>query len=266
MKKLEKLLNSYQKLDITPSIEDEKRLLYNYVYWSTKLEGNRLTLSQTIQLLSSDSISGNNIRVFDVLEQKGMYKALVLMLNSVQKKSKLSVELILKFNWAALSYLWNYDDAYIGAKNIGQLINDFKCSQNVIQINKGGQFLEDIIPLSTPKNVNENMNSLIDSINSSPKSILEKVAYLAQELWLHQPFVDGNKRTERLLINFLLMKEGYPLFVFDDDYNSIMIEQYYKGTPDLLKNYIEKKLSIQMKASIDKEKNIKPNTGFRMIL
>lgn len=266
MKKLDELLKTYQSLDILPSIEDEKNLMFNYVYWTTRLEGNKLSLSQTTQLLSSDSISGDNIRTKDVLEQKGMYKALVLMLNSVTENIPLSIDLILDFNWTALSYLWNYEDAYIGAKEKGQQINQFKCSQNTIQINKGGVFLEDIMPLSTPKSVKANMIELINTVNNSKKSVIQKVAYLAQELWLHQPFVDGNKRTGRLLINFLLMKAGYPLFIFDDDYNTLLIRQYYEKKDNLLTDYIKDKLVKQMTTDINKQKNIKPNNGFRMLL
>ena len=39
---------------------------------------------------------------------------------------------------------------------------------------------------------------LIESINKSDKNTIDKCVYLAQEIWIHQPFVDGNKRTGRL--------------------------------------------------------------------
>lgn len=126
------------------------------------------------------------------------------------------------------------------------------------------------MPLSSPENVNQNMEELIETVNKSEKSVLDKAVYLAQEIWLHQPFVDGNKRTGRLLINFLLMEEGFPLFVFNNEnsnYNSLLVEQYYESKPDLIKNYIEETLSEKLSNSITSYSKIKTDfKGFRMIL
>ena len=96
---INKTLFEYKKLKTTLSLEEEKELLYKYVYFTNKLEGNKLTFSQTSQLLSTDTVSGNNVRTTDILEQKGMYKALVRMLKAVKNKEILSIELLLELNW-----------------------------------------------------------------------------------------------------------------------------------------------------------------------
>jgi len=272
LKELEKLLKKYTINGFTPSIEEEKKLMYAYVYATNKLEGNSLTLSQTTQLLSSDTVSGEKIKTFDILEQKGMYKALSRMLKAVREKEELSIELMLELNWLTLSYLWKYEDMYFNAKSKGQKENEFKISNNKIKITRDGIKIEEIIPLSTPKTVKENMQYLIKTINQSKgKLVVEKSVYLAQEIWLHQPFVDGNKRTGRLLINFLLMKKGYPLFVFDSEknnYNSLLVEQYMEHKTDLVINYIKEKLKVEMNKSINSIKNAKRANkgGFRMML
>ena len=161
--------------------------MYEYVYATNKLEGNQLTLAQTTQLLSSDTVSGEHIKTFDILEQKGMYKALSRMLKAVRDKENLTIELMLELNWLALGYLWKYEDAYTGAKSKGQEEGKFKISKNIIQIRQGGKVVETIDPFSTPDNVKENMESLIKTIQESDKPILKKAVYLAQEVWLHQP-------------------------------------------------------------------------------
>jgi len=245
--------------------------MYAYVYATNKLEGNKLTLSQTTQLLSSDTVSGDHIKTSDILEQKGMYKALSRMLRAVREKESLSIELMLELNWLTLSYLWKYEDAYTNAKSKGQKKGVFKISKNKINITRDSELITVIEPLSTPKTVNKSMLNLVNIIEQSKKFVLQKAVYLAQEIWLHQPFVDGNKRTGRLLINFLLMKKGYPLFTFDSDsqnYNSLLVEQYMEGTENLVINYISEKLKEQMKQSITKFKNInkKGKDGFRMML
>lgn len=269
MKKLEALLKKYKEIKTTLSIEEEQSLMYEYVYATNKLEGNRLTLVQTTELFMSDTISGNNIRTSDILEQKGMYKALKRMLVAAKNNEDLSIELILELNWLSIGSLWN-EDYYLDAKSKGQITNRFKISQNVISIKQNGVEKEKILPLSSPNNVEENMISLLQKINTSDKNIFDKCVFLAQELWIHQPFVDGNKRTGRLLINFLLLKDGFPLFSFDNEnqnYNSLLVEQYYDSKPDLVKNYLVEMLSTKMQTAIDNNSKIKTDfKGLRFML
>jgi Fic family protein len=264
-----KILEEYKILGMALSIEEEKELFYKYVYATNKLEGNKLTLSQTTQLLSSDTITGNNIRTSDILEQKGMYKALMRMLKAIREKEALSIELLLELNWLSIGNLWKDDNYYVDAKLKGQTEGTFKISQNQIRITKGGKVLLHQDSLSNPNNAKENTQNIIDTVLKSDKPIIEKAAFLAQEIWLHQPFVDGNKRTGRLLINFLTMIEGFPLFVFEDNsinYNALLVEQYLEKKPGLVMNYIDKRLQSTMKNYIKNYKKPNKGNGFRMFL
>ena len=268
---MEKLLNQYKNIKHSLSFEEEKEMLYQYVYFTNKLEGNNLSYAQTTELLSSDTISGNNIKTHDILEQKGMYKAVVRMLNAASNKEALSLNLIKELNAYILSSLWKDDANFIQSKQHGQTLNSFKLTQNVIRINKGGKLLKKIEPLSSPENVDENMTKLISSVNASEKSTLEKAMYLAQEIWLHQPFVDGNKRTGRLLINFLLIKEGYPLFFYEDkstNYNNLLVQEYIENKKKLVLAYVKERLVFTMKKAIKSDNDIEPSKdlGFRLLL
>ena len=269
MEKLFDLLQKYKTLNVIPSLEEEQAQLYEYVYTTNRLEGNQLSLLQTTELFKSDTISGTNIRNSDILEQKGMYRALKRMLLAVKNKEELSIKLILELNWMCIGSLWN-EDYYTNAKEKGQLQNQFKISQNVISIKQNGVEKEKIMPLSSPTDVQQNMETLIGNINKSEASVLDKAVFLAQEIWIHQPFVDGNKRTGRLLINFRLMKEGFPLFSYSSEslnYNSLLVEQYYESKPDLVKNYIIETLSNKMNNDIEAFSKIKKDfKGFRMML
>lgn len=269
MEELINLLKKHSTLNVIPSLEEEQAQLCEYVYTTNRLEGNQLSLLQTTELFKSDTISGNNIRNSDILEQKGMYRALKRMLLAVKNKEELSIKLILELNWLSIGSLWN-EDYYNNAKEKGQLQNQFKVSQNVISIKQNGIEKEKIMPLSSPEDVQKNMETLIESVNKSDASVLDKAIFLAQELWIHQPFVDGNKRTGRLLINFLLMKKGFPLFSYDDlnmNYNSLLVEQYYDSKPDLIKNYIVATLSKKMNDDINAFLKIKKDfKGLRLML
>lgn len=269
MDQLIDLLKKYKALNVIPSLEEEQAQLYEYVYTTNRLEGNQLSLLQTTELFKSDTISGNNIRNSDILEQKGMYRALKRMLLAVKNKEVVSIQLILDLNWLSIGSLWN-EDYYLNAKEKRQLQNQFKMSQNVISIKQNGIEKEKIMPLSAPDDVQKNMENLIENINKSEASVLDKAVFLAQEIWIHQPFVDGNKRTGRLLINFLLMKEGFPLFSYNTEnlnYNSLLVEQYYESKPDLVKNYIAEMLSKKMNSDIEAFSKIKKDfKGFRLLL
>ncbi len=269
MKDLQNLLKKYNEIQTTISLEEEQASLFEYVYATNKLEGNLLSLVQTTELFTSDTISGNNIRNSDILEQKGMYRALKRMLLAVRNKEELTIKLLIELNWLTIGSLWN-DDYYLSAKEKGQHTNEFKISQNVISIKKNNVEIEKIMPLSSPENVHKNMEQLLETIHRSSKNIIEKCAFLAQEIWIHQPFVDGNKRTGRLLINFLLMKEGFPLFSFNNEslnYNSLLVEHYYGSNTNLIKDYLIDILSNKMQQAIDENSKIKKDfKGFRFIL
>jgi len=272
IRELEVVFNKYKKLNYSLSIEDEEKMMYEYVYTTNKLEGNKLTLAQTTQLLGSSIISGKEISIRDILEQKGMYKALVRMMVAVKNKELLSVSLIKELNMFILSFLWKEESSYIDAKTKGQIEGEFKVSNNEIKIIKNNKVFDIIKPLSTPDNVAKNMANMINNVAVSNKGIIEKSIYLAQEIWLHQPFVDGNKRTGRLLINFMLLKEGFPLFGYKNlnniSYNSLLVQQYYEGKPNLVSNYIEKKLLEEMSVRLNvlNENKNANNKGFRMML
>ncbi|MFV0564370.1 MAG: Fic family protein [Flavobacteriaceae bacterium] len=113
------------------------------------------------------------------------------------------------------------------------------------------------------------MVKLIDEVAQSKTDVINKAVYLAQELWLHQPFVGGNKRTDRLMINFLTMKEGFPLFVFNAEnlnYNALLVQQYIENKPGLVYKYVHDNLYDKMKASLDKKIKKGKDRGYRMLL
>ena len=256
------LLEEYKLIKYIPSIEEQQELDYHYVYATNKLEGNELTLVQTTELLSSDTISDSRIKISDILEQKGMYKALLTMKKATLDKTPLSINLIKELNGNILSRLWKDDGQYYAEKASGQKLAEFKISQNRIRIRKGNKVVQIINPKSNPDNVASNMNLLLNTINKSNENTISKAVRLSQEIWIRQPFRDGNKRLGRLLINFLTMKDGYPLFVFDANkgtsYNTILISEYLDNKTGLLLKHVKQHLSKAINIAIEQTKNIEP--------
>src|SRR5690606_38852957 len=183
---IDETFKRFKSINTVLSIEEERALLYRYVFSTNKLEGNKLTLSQTIQLLSSNTISGNNIRISDILEHKGMLKALVRIFRALRNKEHLSVSLIKEINWMVIGSLWEDYSFYFDEKSKGQVYDEFKNSQNLIKITQGNKELQRKDPLSSPENAHQNMEKLVNAINQSNDNIFDKSAFLAEQLWLHK--------------------------------------------------------------------------------
>ena len=54
------------------------------------------------------------------------------------------------------------------------------------------------------------MEDLFFDYENSPLNILEKIAIFHIEMIKIQPFPDANKKTSRIIMNFLLVQNGYP--------------------------------------------------------
>ncbi|MGC4130552.1 MAG: Fic family protein [Bergeyella sp.] len=263
------LLEKYKLANVALSLEQERELIAEYIHSTNQLEGNTLTLAQTKSIIDNGEVSGQNIKTRDILEQKGTYKALIRMMKAVAEQEPLSIELMKELNWLTIGTLFQ-DDYYLSYKEKGQKFGDFKVKNNRILITTSDGQQVFIEPLSTPENVLLNMKMLIQRIENSEKNVIEKAAFLAQEIWLNQPFIDGNKRTARLLINFMTMKEGFPLFTYDKKgayFNDILVNQYTTGKAGLIQDFITESLENRIHELLDLG-NKKPQNfgGLRFML
>lgn len=266
MKNIFKLLQAYKDANIGISLEEERDIIAKYIHSTNSLEGNSLTLSQTKSIIENGVVSGNNIKTRDLLEQRGTYKAIKRMLEAITNKEKLSIDLIKELNWLIISSLYQ-DDYYYSYKEAGQKAGEFKIKNNRIQITLSDGRQMNIESLSSPKSVELNMKMLLKRLENSKANTITKASFLAQEIWLHQPFIDGNKRTARLLINFLTMKEGFPLFTYEDKgayFNDMLVNQYVSKKPGLIENFIKKALESRINELL--ESNQKKFRGYRFML
>ena len=203
----------------------ESNLKTNFIYNSNAIEGNTLTLKETdIILQYGVTVKGKSLKEHE--EVKEQEYAINFLKEVIKTNESLSLRLIRKFNALVLN-----DDI----ENRGK----FKKSNNEIL----GAGFE-----TTPYYlVEEKLTELIEKFNSRENNdLIMKVACFHADFEKIHPFIDGNGRTGRLLLNLELMKNGYPITVIRNEER----EEYYtaletaqaKADYRLLTDFIEKSI------------------------
>ncbi len=190
---LQKEINSYRPLnaDFIKQIKDYYKI--GLTFSSNALEGNTLTESETkIVLEEGITIGGKPLK--DHLEAIGHAEAYEFLYTIVNNK------LVQEKEIQQLHHLFYFR---IDEKNAGK----YRSSKAIITGSK--------YPLPKPENLSLLMKELISLIN---KFRMEhhpvKAAALAHKefVFIH-PFIDGNGRTGRLLMNVILLQEGYNIAI-----------------------------------------------------
>ena len=184
------------RLQYTGLIKGNERLLKEIslaeipemVYNSNAIENSTLSLEDT-EIILSGGVLGRNVHVREVYEAKN----LALLTETVVEKSRASLDLKLILGWhkTLLSYI---DDKIAGR---------FRTGKEWVRV---GNHLG-----ANPAFVGTLMQELVDKYKQDKSSyFLDNIADFHAEFETIHPFVDGNGRMGRVLINLQLMKAGFP--------------------------------------------------------
>lgn len=237
----------FNEIDIKKGLLDGKRplpeytiksirenLLLEWTYNSNAIEGNTLTLMETKVVLEGITVGGKTLR--EHLEVINHRDAILYVEDIVKDKEPLTEWQIKNIHRLVLKGI---NDKYAG---------NFRDQQVIISGAKH-------IP-PEPFLIKEQMENLIkwydDSQNLHP---IERAAMLHIIFVGIHPFVDGNGRTSRLLLNLELMKNGYPPIVIRTenkfDYYSALDKAHMTGeNEDFIKLVIkelDKTLDLYLK-------------------
>jgi Fic family protein len=257
--KIEDLLTKYKRLSISnESVLKEIALseISEMVYNSNAIENSTLTLEDTEKILAGGELS-RKVSVREVFEAKNLAKITELLLEN--NSHKLTVNLVLYLHKILLT---NIDDTIAGR---------FRSGKEWVRV---GNHLG-----ANPLFVGQLMQELIDDWNTNEsRFFLDKIAYFHAEFETIHPFVDGNGRMGRILINLQLMNEGlppiiiqnkskhsdyYPLFT---DYQTTMKHEGFAALfAILLQESLHKRIAVMTAKRIvplqkwATKNNIKPN-------
>ncbi|WP_339368058.1 Fic family protein [Paenibacillus elgii] len=174
-----------------------EHLIVNWTYHSNAIEGNTLTLSETKVALEGITIGGKTIK--EHLEVINHKEAILYVEDIVRRQEPLSEgqiksihRLILKGIQDDFAGIYRKENVLIsGARHI---------PPDALQV-----------PLA--------MKQFIQWYDSEGEQLhpVAKAAMVHSDFVKIHPFIDGNGRTARLLLNFELMKNGYPPIVVEKE-------------------------------------------------
>lgn len=174
-----------------PSLKRMKKEAYfQHIHHTVAIEGNTMTLAQTRMVVETrTAVPGKSIMEHN--EILGLDAALKFVNNTLVNKALLTVTDILAMHRRILGHVDPVD------------AGTFRRTQ---------VFVGEHTPPKASL-VRDMMEDFVDWLNSEEALRLHPVKYAAlahYKLVFIHPFVDGNGRTARLLMNLLLMRVGYP--------------------------------------------------------
>lgn len=192
-KKLDQLkakLDTYRPLDshIVQNLRED--LILRWTYNSNAIEGNTLTLNETKVALEGITVGGKSLREhFEAIN----HKEAIEFVESLVEADEMLSEYTIKSLHALI--LKNIDDENAGSyRNINVLISG--------------------ATHRPPSNIEvaSKMEAFINWYKTEAQTLhaIERACRVHVDFVGIHPFADGNGRTSRLLMNFELMKSGFP--------------------------------------------------------
>lgn len=209
-----------------------EEFIVEYTYNSNAIEGNTLTLRETDLVLRGLTIDQKPLK--DHMEAVGHKEAFEFLKELVKKNVPLSESIIKQIHYLVLADKKDDRGVYrkvpvriLGAKN------------------------EPVQPyLIKPK-----MEQLLRDFEKSDENIVTKLARFHIVFESIHPFIDGNGRTGRLLVNLELMKAGYPpidikfadRIAYYNAFDEYHVKHNLSAMENLFAGYINSRLDMYLK-------------------
>ena len=233
---IEKIKEDVKSFPLNPKVLAglRKTSKINTIHYSTRIEGNSLTIKEVKQVLNGKSFPA---RKRDEQEVKGYFRALDMVKKLIKKTA-----------------ITEQDIKILHGLVIGDnKSTDYRQGQNSIIDSSTGYIVymppeaKDVAPLMTSfvNWINENKNVI-------PAPILAAIVHY-QFVTIH-PYYDGNGRTARILTTLLLHQCGYGLKgIYNlEEYYADNLQDYYKGlTVGKSHNYYEGRVQADITDWID---------------
>lgn len=216
----------YRKQNKTVQEQFDQNFVMAFVYNTNSIEGSTLS-SKEVELLLSEDISPNK-PLDDVLEAKTAQKTLAFV---KQSKEELSAKLLHKIH-----------EMYFKDTK-PRIAGRYKTHQNFV---RGSHFetTPPILVITDMKNYFKEYSELKKELHP-----LELAAWAHWKLVRIHPFQDGNGRTARIVMNYVLHKNGYAMI----DIKTKEKQQYFNALEKCHYNNNARNLAIRLTRRFKKQ-------------
>lgn len=193
-------LENFKKEDLQSKKEIIKKFTINFAYNTTSIEGNTITLKEAQNLLEEGKTPKDKTlrEIYDIQNTEATF---IELLTNKQKISQKLIEAIHK------KLMVNID------KRIGYRIKDIRVFLSHFDSTPGSY-------------VRADMELLIDWYRKNEKKLhpLVLASLFHHKFEKIHPFSDGNGRTGRMIVNLILMDQGYPPMIIYKKDRSMYID------------------------------------------
>lgn len=219
--KLENIKKNFQKEweKLPQSIKDKEKeqIAIAFTYNTNAIEGSTITLAETHDIIEKKIAPNKSLS--DIRETELHSKVFLEMLKS---KEKISINLLLKW----------HEDIFLETKQ--DIAGEFR------------DYLVRVGDYTAPdwQEVNKLMHELINFINKSRLNPVELAAISHFRFEQIHPFGDGNGRVGRLLLNYILWHNNYPMLIIENKKRKAYYRALGKGEEAFLKYFLKLYLKV----------------------
>lgn len=209
-----------------------EEFVVEYTYNSNAIEGNTLTLRETNMVLRGLTIDKKPLK--DHMEAVGHKEAFYFVQDLVKEQVPLSESVIKQIHYLVLAD--KRDDRGVYRR---------------VPVRIMGAQHEPVQPYL----IQPQMKQLLENYRNSTEHIISQLARFHIEFEGIHPFIDGNGRTGRLIVNLELMKAGYPpidikfsdRIAYYNAFDEYYIKHNLEAMEKLFAGYVKERLENYLK-------------------
>jgi Fic family protein len=256
---LKKELDNLKPLTESQQLNLDKKIRLEFNYNSNHIEGNTLTYAETELLLLFDETTGNHtFREYEEMKASDVvYKMIENLANDPDQEL---TELFIKEINKSLLIKPYWKEAITPSRELTKRrisIGDYKKEPNSV-IQENGEIFQYANPLEIPALMGDLISWLRSLESDSKLHPVEIAAELHYKFVCIHPFDDGNGRISRLIMNYVLLKYGFPPVIiksYDKKRYLKSLHQADTGNLDSFKNYIAEQLLWSLDLFLKAAKN-----------
>lgn len=175
-----------------------------FAYHSSRIENENITFHDTREIFEHDGVTSYTGDLRTLFEIRNAKDASELLLTAFGEKRPMDEALLREFHYRLTQS--TYDPR---RWQMGERPGEYKKHDYVTGRNEIG---------AAPEDVQEEMAELLDELNNIPaEKALTAAAYFHVKFENIHPFADGNGRTGRLAMNYLLLLLGHPPIIIHEE-------------------------------------------------